>query len=133
MTNEEVRALISEDVLIRLHGYYACAVEPTRQDHDCITAADALTALLARAEAAESALATVRRDAERYLAWRDSHTAGMRPFLPSGRMPATSKEAWTYPFEYDPPDDAWTRSTPSQRGVMIDAYIDAALAEQPKE
>src|SRR6185437_4134271 len=107
MKNEEVRALISEDVLIRLHGYYACAVEPTRQDHDCITAADALTALLARAEAAESALAvecdanewrrrlagalgrecaakellaraesalaTVRRDAERYLAWRDSH------------------------------------------------------------
>ena len=49
MTNEEVRALIE-----RLPEYASW--------HVLREAADALTALLARAEAAESALATVRRD-----------------------------------------------------------------------
>lgn len=52
MTNEEVRALIE-----RLRAWEEWQHRILRAQ-----AADALTALLARAEAAESALATVRRD-----------------------------------------------------------------------
>lgn len=52
MTNEEVRALIE-----RLRDDDYCDAEPEE-------AADALTALLARALAAESALATVRQENE---------------------------------------------------------------------
>jgi hypothetical protein len=83
----------------------------------------ALSALLERN-------AELERDALRYLAWRDSHAKGMRPFLPEV-MPAKGLTTWSYPFDYDPPHDEWMTSSPEQRGRMIDEYIDAALSQEP--
>jgi len=91
----------------------------------CISGANALTALLDRAEAAESALATVRRDAERYRWLRENwwnYGCGTEGGYPM-QARIGGKEWWA------------TRDALCEvkSHAELDAAIDAALAEQPKE
>ena len=105
MTNEEVRALIARTSR-HIEHYRSTDGLWSPTAYDLLDASgDALTALLARAEAAESALATVRRGVQELIACCD----------------AAKDKAWL-----TEPDPLIERTQAAWRVVR-------ALAEQPKE